>query len=373
MGLSGLVGAGVSDALAEVLERRLKEQIRQQQEQQAADQLALQRDQLASVNADREAQQQEGLRRITLAELKRVDDLRNEATQTAARSDMGNVLQMPGMSPEQINRELAGSSLRTGTEIPRTVIDLMKVPETRRQSVTVPGPNGRPVRKMVTEDELTAGVEEYRAPVREAAEKPSVWVSKGSDMRFVTPTEASRLSGEGWRSGQTREQGRPVVSGDANRVADLDTSLDDLDVLTTTLGDAGTGTVSKVGAMLPNAVTEYTGWGADAKKRQAVIDRVKQVIGKALEGGVLRKEDEAKYEKILPTIYDLPDVAASKLKGLETAIAQRRQTLLDSLADAGYDTSRFNARVRQPKAGTASPGDDDLAELERRRKARKPS
>ena len=51
----------------------------------------------------------------------------------------------------------------------------------------------------------------------------------------------------------------------------------------------------------------------------AVIDRVKQVIGKALEGGVLRKEDEVKYEKILPTIYDSAALVRSKLDGLESA------------------------------------------------------
>ena len=41
--------------------------------------------------------------------------------------------------------------------------------------------------------------------------------------------------------------------------------------------------------------------------------RVKQVIGKSLEGGVLRREDEYKYVKILPTIQDPPDVAKAKI------------------------------------------------------------
>jgi hypothetical protein len=87
-----------------------------------------------------------------------------------------------------------------------------------------------------------------------------------------------------------------------------------------------------------------TGWGADSKARQGTIDRVKQVIGKALEGGVLRKEDEIKYEKILPTIGDPPSVAKAKLKGLKDALVLRRQTMLDALKDAGYETSRFQER-----------------------------
>jgi hypothetical protein len=163
---------------------------------------------------------------------------------------------------------------------------------------------------------------------------------------------------EGRRPANIREQGRPVTSGDANRVADLDTSLDDLNTLTKAIGGSkATGTRAKVGAALPNFVTELTGAGAEAKSKQAVIDRVKQVIGKALEGGVLRKEDEYKYEKILPTIGDVPSVVQSKLLGLSKAIKQRRQTLLDSLGDAGYDTERFNAR---PDRGTAEGAADPL-------------
>lgn len=174
-----------------------------------------------------------------------------------------------------------------------------------------------------------------------STEKPSVWVSKGDQMRFVTPTQASAMSAEGWRSGNTREQGRPVNSGDANRLADFDTSLNELEVLDKTVSGS-TGTSAKIGASLPNWVTNLTGRGVSAKQKQASIDRVKQVIGKALEGGVLRKEDEVKYEKILPTIYDEPQVVASKLQGLRSALNQRRQTLLENLSDAGFDVTRFS-------------------------------
>lgn len=176
-----------------------------------------------------------------------------------------------------------------------------------------------------------------------APERPSVWISKGDEMRFVTPSQAAQLSAQGWRSGNTREQGRPVTSGDAGRIADLDTSLDDLGVLENTV-TGSTGTSAKIGAMLPNWVSELTGRGVSAKQKQASIDRVKQVIGKALEGGVLRKEDEIKYEKILPTIYDTPEVVASKLQGLKEALTLRRQTTIDALSDAGYDVTRYNER-----------------------------
>lgn len=191
-------------------------------------------------------------------------------------------------------------------------------------------------RSLVTDD----GKVVYRDP--ETASKERFWVIRnGKPIRI---SEADYQPGD--LPASTREQGRPVTSGDAGKIADFDTSLDDLNQLTTALGgNKATGTSAKVGAMLPNAVTNLTGWGTDAKQKQATIDRVKQVIGKALEGGVLRKEDEYKYEKILPTIGDGPELVAAKLDGLWKAITQRRQTQLDALSDAGYDVTKYGARA----------------------------
>lgn len=53
-----------------------------------------------------------------------------------------------------------------------------------------------------------------------------------------------------------------------------------------------------------------------ARQVQSDIDRVKQNVGKALEGGVLRKEDEEKYKKILATLTDTPDTAVYKVNSL---------------------------------------------------------
>src|SRR6185295_18300405 len=90
--------------------------------------------------------------------------------------------------------------------------------------------------------------------------------------------------------GEAPAKARNVTSGDANRIADYNSSLSDLEKLKTELTNVAgaTGAAAKAGAMLPNAITEYTGIGQQAKQKQAVIDRVKQVIGKAMEGGVLR-------------------------------------------------------------------------------------
>jgi hypothetical protein len=172
--------------------------------------------------------------------------------------------------------------------------------------------------------------------------------------------------------------GRALTSGDVNRIAELSTSLDDLDVLDRTLfpdaigGDmeteASTGTAAAVGAMMPTFATELFGWGEEPKQRQAVIDRVKQVIGKALEGGVLRKEDESKYARILPTIKDDPRVAKTKLEGLRDALTLRRERLLESLQDAGYDVSGFDERgveMVSPTGERVTVRSADVAHYER--------
>jgi hypothetical protein len=169
------------------------------------------------------------------------------------------------------------------------------------------------------------------------------WVNRGGKAVQIKKGTA-QLGDEPWTN--ARENQRKVTSGAAGRLSELDTALDDVGVLKSTLSSTkgATGTTAKIGAMLPNAVTDITGLGETAKIRQAAIDRVKQVIGKALEGGVLRKEDELKYEKILPTIADSPAVVEAKIKGLEAAIKQRKSRDLDALQDAGYDTSKFLAR-----------------------------
>lgn len=76
---------------------------------------------------------------------------------------------------------------------------------------------------------------------------------------------------------------------------------------------------------------------------------MRQVIGKALEEGVLRKEDEIKYEKILPKISDSPQLVKSKIESLDTSLRQRKSTHLDALEDAGFEVGRFRARAPHGK------------------------
>ncbi len=76
--------------------------------------------------------------------------------------------------------------------------------------------------------------------------------------------------------------------------------------------------------------TEMQGFGQ-------YLATAKQIIGKNLEGGVLRLEDEKKYEKILPKPSDTPRTRAIKEAQLSEMLINRRNEHINSLDQAGYD------------------------------------
>lgn len=73
-----------------------------------------------------------------------------------------------------------------------------------------------------------------------------------------------------------------------------------------------------------------------ARQVQAQVDRVRQVVGKALEGGVLRKEDEEKYKKILATITDTPETALYKIDALIASITRDIENYKTLQSQSGY-------------------------------------
>ena len=62
-----------------------------------------------------------------------------------------------------------------------------------------------------------------------------------------------------------------------------------------------------------------------------------------MEGGVLRKEDEEKYSKMLPQTTDTREVAKQKLDGVKRMLDQKRQGYLSDFSASGYDTSGLEA------------------------------
>lgn len=79
------------------------------------------------------------------------------------------------------------------------------------------------------------------------------------------------------------------------------------------------------GGVVQGNIRQFNPFDTQFKQQQALIDASRQIVGKALEGGVLRKEDEEKYRKILPTLQDAPEVAASKVDYIKNVIANNLQ------------------------------------------------
>jgi len=82
-------------------------------------------------------------------------------------------------------------------------------------------------------------------------------------------------------------------------------------------------------------------WNSPHKKVQAKFDLVRQKIGKMLEGGVLREQDEEKYTKIMPVLTDKPGVARDKSRQLSILLRKDLARIMDNYGRAGYNVSGF--------------------------------
>lgn len=86
-------------------------------------------------------------------------------------------------------------------------------------------------------------------------------------------------------------------------------------------------------------------WGAMNpynEKAQAIQSQVKassQAFGRYMEGGVLRKEDEVKYEKMFPQSSDTPETARNKLAIVNKLLVDKQKSNLQALQKSGYDIS----------------------------------
>ena len=138
---------------------------------------------------------------------------------------------------------------------------------------------------------------------------------------FKMMQEIDQLSGG-------KEQ-KPLNSTAAKTVSDMQTGLASVGELAQSYKDS-------------NANSPFTGWlrsknplDTNAKGLQAQTALVKQLIGKALEGGVLRKEDEIKYAKILPTLNDTDENALNKLRYIKTNLERSLNLYTQNLGGGG--------------------------------------
>jgi hypothetical protein len=81
--------------------------------------------------------------------------------------------------------------------------------------------------------------------------------------------------------------------------------------------------------------------GGTVEKLDARMAAVRQMYGKLMEGGVLRKEDEKKYEKQFPKSNDTLDTALFKIRSLNAMLKRDVQDGLKRFQAQGYDTTGY--------------------------------
>lgn len=172
--------------------------------------------------------------------------------------------------------------------------------------------------------------------------------------RYIAPKTAT-ATGEG---------GKPLLGGELNKISEFIQGLETIKSLGPKIAKkGGTGLFQGLSARVPDFITEYTGIGTEAKGLRANLDLAKQIVGKALEGGVLRKEDEAKYQKILVEVKNAPQLADEKLLGLIDQLSRDSAIYLSTLKKGGRNVSEFEEEIqsyRKPKEGATSVDQDPL-------------
>lgn len=149
---------------------------------------------------------------------------------------------------------------------------------------------------------------------------PSLWDD-------LTPTVKGDLAAD-LASAGFNGFGKRLSDGTIKQLSESKAAIQSLRDLRTTLqeNEQYIGPVAGLQALNPYS---------DAKKAEAKINLVRQRVGKALEGGVLRKEDEEKYKTILSTLRDEPTTAIYKVDNLIETLENDLATFADEQRSAG--------------------------------------
>lgn len=166
-------------------------------------------------------------------------------------------------------------------------------------------------------------------------------------------------------------QAKPVSDSMLERISAGENSLDQLDALEKAVRD-NKGIIGATGLKSILAGQNYTSFGnEDIEKLQGINQQfslLKQTLGKALEGGVLRKEDEKKYAKIFGDIQRDPKLLEQNIGKLKKMVGTDLQRRIQNLGAGGRDVSGFGGVLERAgklsaPAAPSGPSDDDLLNM----------
>lgn len=163
-------GFGAAKALEEILGEQMLRAQMAERERAARAQEALERQRLLQNQQAMETESGQRQQQIDL----QAGDRRERQNITGVRRMLGEaIVQRQGAISPDDRRGLAALQIEAGDEP-----TLLNEPKVQRFPVTTRGAKGEPIRKLLTEDELAAGVEEYREP-KSGPQPEHEWVMRG--------------------------------------------------------------------------------------------------------------------------------------------------------------------------------------------------
>ena len=192
---SGLAGAGALDELERLVMRQQREEQLREQARARRTQEEFNRKQFESIDKDRE--ERRDFTRQQRAMQEQAMQAAGEAAgdQRRARSNISGLMLMRGqLPPEQLQNEVLAQATERDVDLDPAVREAIKPPapppEPRKRAVVVPGPNGRPVSRMVPEDEE---VEVWREPKVDRAESTTDLSPEALDLLATTFVRTGQL------------------------------------------------------------------------------------------------------------------------------------------------------------------------------------
>lgn len=140
--------------------------------------------------------------------------------------------------------------------------------------------------------------------------------------------------------------GRPLPATQVKLLSDakfLPNVLDELEEMV----NSNLGLIGPVSGRVP--------FSEDRDIIKARLKTAAQLIGKFMEGGVLRLEDEIKYAAMLPQLTDLnSNVALAKLQAVREMLAMQYNSYLIDFGASGFNVSGFDSITFIPEGGGRS-------------------